>query len=49
VLAGSAIWAALLFWMGWLYPHPPVWLVLVSLVYPAFYVGLSLWLAPRNL
>ena len=44
IFAGAAVWAALLLWMGWLYPHPPVWLVLVSLLYPAFYVAASVHL-----
>ena len=29
------------------YPHVPNWLLWVSLIYPALYVALSLWLDAR--
>ncbi len=41
VLAGAAAWLALLLAMLWDYPLIPPWLVWLSTVYPAFYVGLS--------
>jgi phosphatidylcholine synthase len=40
-LVGSVIWAALLAWMMVDYPTPPEWLLAVSLVYPVYYVLLS--------
>ena len=41
LLAGAAVWLALLAAMLPSYPLPPAPLVWASLVYPAFYVGLS--------
>lgn len=47
VLGGAAAWAALvLATLPW-YPRVPAWAVALSLVYPAFYVGLSLALRDR--
>lgn len=42
VLAGALAWFALLVAMLPEYPHNPPWLVLISLIYPLFYVALSL-------
>jgi len=44
VLGGGALWLLMLAAMLPTYPCPPAWLVGVSLVYPAFYVGLSAYL-----
>jgi len=44
VLAGGAAWLAVLLAMLWDFPRSPPWLVWLSMVYPAFYVGLSLYL-----
>jgi phosphatidylcholine synthase len=46
-LIGGLLWAVMLAAMLPAYPHPPGWLVALSLVYPALYVGLSVWLAGR--
>jgi phosphatidylcholine synthase len=45
LLSGAGIWALLLVAMLPLYPHPPAWMVLVSLVYPILYSAASygLW------
>lgn len=45
LLVGVAVWASILIAMLFLYPDPPVWLLLISLVYPAVYVAASyvLW------
>ncbi|HEX8675320.1 MAG TPA: hypothetical protein VF710_25720, partial [Longimicrobium sp.] len=42
LLAGAAVWLGLMMWMLAEYPHPPAWVLLLSLVYPAFYTVLSL-------
>jgi phosphatidylcholine synthase len=47
ILAGAAVWAALLLAMLPSYPRPPAGLVWASLVYPAFYVALSVGLDAR--
>lgn len=44
VLVGAALWAVLLLAMLPGYPDVPAWLFWLSLVYPAFYAGLSLYL-----
>lgn len=41
VLGGAGVWALLMLAMLVFYPRPPVWLSLVSLVYPCFYVFAS--------
>jgi phosphatidylcholine synthase len=41
LLIGSAVWLALLVAMLPSYPHTPLWLTALSLVYPLFYVVLS--------
>ena len=48
VLVGAAAWAVVLAWMLVRYPRVPGWVTAVSLVYPAFYVGLSVWLDWRG-
>jgi phosphatidylcholine synthase len=48
LLIGAAAWLALLVAMLPSYPHVAPWLVWLSLVYPAFYVGLSLALQSRR-
>ena len=47
LLAGAAVWAALLLAMLASYPRPPASLLWASLVYPAFYVVLSVALDAR--
>jgi phosphatidylcholine synthase len=47
VMAGAMVWAVMLAWMWIDYPSPPAWLMWVSLIYPAFYVALSVWLDRR--
>ena len=44
VLGGAALWTVLLFLMLPSYPHAPAWLMWLSLTYPAFYIGLSIYL-----
>lgn len=50
VLAGALLWLLALVGLLLNYPHGPRWLVLLSLLYPAFYTVLSLLLqrAPRS-
>jgi hypothetical protein len=45
VIAGAFAWLAVMAAMLPAYPAAPAWLVALSLVYPAFYVLLSLRLA----
>jgi phosphatidylcholine synthase len=47
-LIGAGVWAGLLAWMMVDYPTPPRWLLALSLVYPAYYVVLSVWLDARR-
>lgn len=44
VLAGGVVWFILLALMLPWYPSLPMWLVWLSLLYPAFYAALSIWL-----
>lgn len=48
VLAGAAVWLGTMVAMLPSYPRASGWLFAVSLVYPAFYVGLSWHLARRR-
>ncbi len=50
VLAGAAIYILLLVAILLLYPNAPLWLILLSLIYPIFYTALSLHLdrSPRR-
>ncbi len=41
VMIGALLWAGLLAWMIWRYPHVPAWVMWVSLIYPIFYAILS--------
>ena len=43
-IGGGMVWIALILFIALLYPDAPRLLVLASLVYPALYVVLSLWL-----
>jgi phosphatidylcholine synthase len=43
-LALGAVWALLFVALIWWLPVPPAWLVWTSLIYPAYYIALSLWL-----
>jgi phosphatidylcholine synthase len=47
LLAGAAVWLGLMVWMLAEYPHPPAWVTLLSLAYPALYTLLSAHLARR--
>ena len=47
-LVGGLIWAGLLAAMLRDYPRVPGWLLGASLIYPAFYTGLSVWLDVRR-
>ncbi len=47
-LALGAVWAVLFVAVIWLLPEPPSWLVWASLIYPAYYLGLSLWVTARR-
>jgi len=48
VVLGAAAWSALLLWMLLIYREVPGWLVAVSLIYPAFYAALSIWIDPER-
>ena len=41
IILGALVWAGMLAVMIWLFPTPPRWLTLLSLVYPLFYVAVS--------
>jgi phosphatidylcholine synthase len=49
VLLGAVLWLLILVGMVIHFPHPPGWMVGLSLLYPAFYTGLSLYLRGRTL
>ena len=44
LMLGAGVWVLLLLVMLIDYPRAPAWLIWLSLVYPAFYTGLSWWL-----
>ena len=44
----GSVWAALVLLMIWRMPFGPRWWYWTSLVFPAYYVGLSLWLQWRR-
>lgn len=46
IMIGAFVWLAAVLAMFPSYPHPPLWLVLLSLVYPLFYTVVS-WHAAR--
>ena len=50
VLVGALLWTVAMLAMLWTFPRPPIALVLLSLVYPAFYAVLSwhLWHSIRD-
>src|SRR5688572_32394518 len=48
VLLGAAAWLAVLLWMLPVYRSVPAWVVAVSLIYPAFYATLSIWIDPER-
>jgi phosphatidylcholine synthase len=47
LLLGS-VWAALLGWIIWLWPSPPSWMAIGSLLFPVYYTVLSLVLHARR-
>ena len=48
VMLGAAAWLALLLGMLLVYRRIPAWVVGVSLIYPAFYAALSIWIDPQR-
>ncbi|HEV2294343.1 MAG TPA: hypothetical protein VGR35_10835 [Tepidisphaeraceae bacterium] len=44
VMVGAILWTVLLAWMIWRYPDVSAGLMWVSLIYPVFYLSLSVWL-----
>jgi hypothetical protein len=47
-LAMGCAWALLMLWTIWRLPDVPAWLRWAGLVYPAYYVGVSLALSRRR-
>jgi len=47
IIAGTAIWAAIMFAILWHYPTPPIWMLLLSLVHPLYYLYASWRCRPR--
>ena len=43
-LIGAIVWTALIAWIVVWYDHVPNWLMALSLIYPAAYIALSVWL-----
>jgi len=48
IVIGALLWLGAMLWMLPDYPRVPAWAAWLSLLYPAFYVGLSLRLASRR-
>ena len=48
VMLGAAVWLVMMLGMLFVYRQAPAWVVWVSLVYPAFYVTLSIVLDPQR-
>lgn len=47
-VALTTLWAAVMLGMLYVYPHTPLWLVQVSLIYVAYYFGISLFIEVSN-
>jgi phosphatidylcholine synthase len=47
ILAGAAVWLVILLAMLPSYPNPPLWLIVVSLLYPLFYTAVGLTIRSR--
>jgi phosphatidylcholine synthase len=47
-LSLGALWTIALLALIWQLPDPPAWVVWLASIYPAYYVGLSLWLTARR-
>ena len=47
-LVGAIVWTAMLVPIWMRYSSPPAWLMWISLIYPAFYVGLSIVLDAKS-
>jgi phosphatidylcholine synthase len=45
----GAIWGATVLYLIYRLPAPPLWLLLASLLFPAYYTILSLWLELRRI
>jgi phosphatidylcholine synthase len=41
IILGTMIWGAIMFAMLWSYPQPPIWLLIVSLLHPIYYLYAS--------
>ncbi len=41
IIVGTMIWAAIMFAMLWQYPNPPIWMLLLSLIHPVYYLYAS--------
>lgn len=48
IIAGTTVWAAIMFAMLWYYPHPPVWMLVLSLLHPVYYFYAS-WRCRKQL
>jgi phosphatidylcholine synthase len=48
VIVGALLWLGVMLWMLPDYPGAPAWAAWLSLLYPAFYVWLSVRLASRR-
>ncbi|MBA3258303.1 MAG: phosphatidylcholine synthase [Gemmatimonadales bacterium] len=48
LIVGALLWLVAMLWMLVDYPRGPAWIAWLSLLYPAFYVGLSFRLAARR-
>lgn len=47
ILVGTLLWAAIMVVMLWHYPRPPLWLVVISLIHPLYYLYASWRCQPR--
>jgi hypothetical protein len=47
-MLGAVAWLAVLLGMLLVYRRVPGWVVAVSLIYPAFYAALSIWIDPQR-
>lgn len=45
----GALWGGMVLYLIYRWPNPPLWLLLASLIFPAYYTILSLWLELRRM
>jgi len=45
----GALWGGMVLYLIYRLPNPPLWLLLASLIFPAYYTTLSLWLELRRM